>query len=118
MALGVYSFAAATVLLANLPLGGETWPPYMSGEQLAAACASEKPAERGLCIGYILGVADVLGGPGAKVDGIHACLPGGETTEDLVGKVSEFLLANPQLGSLKADGLVAYVLSLSFPCEP
>ena len=118
MALGVYSFATAAVLLANLPLGGETWPPYMNGEQLAAACASEDPAERGLCIGYILGVADVLGGPGATVDGIHACLPGGETTEQLIEQVTDFLKANPQLGSLKADGLVAYVLSLSFPCEP
>lgn len=117
MALGIHAFAAASLVLANLPLGGETWPPYMSGEQLAAACASDLPAERGLCIGYILGVADILGGPGAVVDGIHACLPGGETMEDLVAKVSEFLEANPQLGSLKADGLVAYVLSLSFPCE-
>ncbi len=118
MAFGVHAFAAVAVVLANLPLGGETWPPYMSGEQLATACSSEKPAERGLCIGYILGVADVLGGPGAKVDGIHACLPGGETTDELVDKVLTFLKENPQLGDLKADGLVAYVLSLSFPCEP
>ncbi len=114
---GAFPSLATAVLLANLPLGGETWPPYMNGEQLLAACSSEEPAERGLCIGYILGVADVLGGPGAKVDGIYACLPGGETAEDLVGLVQDYLSGNPQLGRLKAEGLVAYVLSLSFPCE-
>lgn len=114
---GVFSSLSTAVLLANMPLGGEAWPPYVTGAELAAACASEEPAEQGLCVGYIRGVADVLGGPGAKVDGIIACLPGGETSEQLLELVKDYLVANPQLGSLKADGLVAYVLSLSFPCE-
>ncbi|WP_282606863.1 Rap1a/Tai family immunity protein [Pelagibius sp. Alg239-R121] len=114
---GIFSSVAAAVLIANMPLSGETWPPYMTGERLLVACGSEDPAEKGLCIGYILGVADVLGGPGAKVDGIYACLPGGETTEELVELVKDYLAANRQLANLKADGLVAYALSLSFPCE-
>ncbi len=114
---GVLSSLATAVLLVNMPLGGEAWPPYLTGADLAAACESEEPAQQGLCLGYIRGVADVLGGPGAKVDGILACLPGGETGEQVVTIVKDYLAENPQLGNLKADGLVAYVLSLSFPCE-
>lgn len=103
MTWGVFSSLSAAVLLANMPLAGEAWPPCMTGDDLTAACVREEPAEQGLCIGYIRGVADVLGGPGAKVDGILACLPGGETSEQLVTVVRGYL--------------VAYVLSLSFPWE-
>lgn len=112
----ISSFSAAVVLV-NMPLGGEAWPPHLTGADLVAACESKELAAQGLCAGYIRGVADVLGGPGARVDGILACLPGGETNEQVVTLVKDYLADNPQLGSLKADGLVAYVLSLSFPCE-
>ncbi len=117
MALDILPSLSTAVLLANMPLAGEAWPPYVTGAELAAACVSEVPMDQGICVGYIRAVADVLGGPGAKVDGIMACLPVGETNDELPDLVKDYLVANPQLGNLKADGLVAYVLSLSFPCE-
>ncbi len=117
MVLDMLPSLSTAILLANMPLAGEAWPPYVTGAELAEACASEVPVEQGLCAGYVRAVADVLGGPGAKVDGIIACLPGGETSEELLEPMKDYLAANPLLGNLKADGLVAYVLSLSFPCD-
>lgn len=122
MPLGNLLTAAAAVLTANMPLAGEPWPPFMTGQDLLSVCHSEEPAALGQCQGYILGVTDVLGGAGARVDGVRACLPGQGaseplSTDKLTETVLEFLDKNPQLLGIKADGLVAYALSLDYPCE-
>lgn len=101
------------------PLFAHERPRYRSGEELLADCRSEEAVARGRCTGYVMAVADMLGGAAARIDGLEACLDGDEALEELVDVVRRHLEANPARGSLKGDGIVAYALSIYRPCvEP
>src|SRR3546814_10803349 len=67
---------------AAAPLFAHELPRYRSGEQLLADCRSAEPAERGRCAGYVMAVADMLGGASARIDGLTACLIGNETLDE------------------------------------
>ncbi len=92
-------------------------PRYRSGAQLLDDCRSEEPQAQGRCAGYVMAVADMLGGASARIDGLEACLEGDESLAELLGVVRAHLEGNPARGSLKGDGAVAYALSLYRPCE-
>lgn len=91
-------------------------PWFRSSADLLADCAAEDPLARGRCAGYVMAIADVLGGAGARVDGVEACLEGDESLDDLLEAVLRHLEAHPERQSLKGDGAVAYALSLWRPC--
>jgi len=91
-------------------------PRYRSGAELLDDCRAEDPAARGRCAGYVMAVADMLGGASAQVDGIQACLQGDETLDDLVLVVLQHLEGDPSRANLKGDGAVAYALSIYRPC--
>lgn len=94
-------------------------PRYRNGAELLADCRAEAALARGRCTGYVMAVADMLGGAAAAIDGLQACLTGRESLEELVGVVARHLEANPARAALKGDGVVAYALSLYRPCaEP
>jgi len=98
------------------PLFSHEQPRFRSGAELLADCSAQDPAALGRCRGYIMAIADVLGGAGARVDGIQACLNGDETLEDLVATVNRHLRENPARQALKGDGAAAYALALYRPC--
>lgn len=108
--------AAAETAGAADPLFAHERPRYRSGEELLADCRSPEPAARGRCAGYVMAVADILGGAAANVDGLQACLDGDESLEELLGVVERHLEVNPARAALKGDGIVAYALSLYRPC--
>ena len=91
---------------------------FRTGEELFGDCAASESHARGLCFGYVMAIADVMAGAGARVDGLQACHEEAESIEQLVATVTDFLEENPAGRSIKADGLVAYALSLKFPCVP
>jgi len=99
------------------PFFAHEQPRYRSGDQLLDDCRSEDLQAQGRCAGYIMAVADMLGGAAAKIDGLEACLEGDESLAELLGVVRAHLEANPARGSLKGDGAVAYALSIYRPCE-
>ncbi|HMA15923.1 MAG: Rap1a/Tai family immunity protein [Bacteroidota bacterium] len=107
---------AAEAARAADPLFAHERPRYRSGEELLADCRSPEPAARGRCAGYVMAVADMLGGAAAQVDGLQACLDGDESLEELLGVVERHLEADPARAALKGDGIVAYALSLYRPC--
>ena len=110
-------FAAAPgVAAAAEPFFAHEEPRYRNGDQLLHDCRSPEPAERARCAGYVMAVADMLGGASASIDGLQACLTGKETLAELVDVVLTHLEANPARASLKGDGVVAYALSLYRPC--
>src|SRR3546814_17762165 len=100
---GLGSLALAGLLIAVTaaegraadPLFAHELPRYRSGEQLLADCRSAEPAERGRCAGYVMAVADMLGGASARIDGLTACLIGNETLDELLAVVERHLEANP-----------------------
>ncbi|GAB4360049.1 MAG: hypothetical protein Kow00114_13370 [Kiloniellaceae bacterium] len=98
------------------PLFAHERPRYRSGGELLDDCRSDVPAAQGRCAGYVMAVADMLGGAGARIDGLEACLTGEETLDELLGVVRRHLEANPARGVLKGDGVVAYALSIYRPC--
>ncbi len=98
------------------PLFSHELPRFRSGAELLADCSAKDPAALGRCRGYIMAIADVLGGAGARVDGIQACLNGDESLEELVDTVNRHLRENPARQALKGDGAAAYALALYRPC--
>ncbi|MGD1880259.1 MAG: Rap1a/Tai family immunity protein [Kiloniellaceae bacterium] len=102
--------------LAADPFFAHEQPRYRSGEQLLEDCRSEDPRAQGHCAGYIMAVADMLGGAAARIDGLQACLTGRETVPELREVVRRHLEDNPARAVLKGDGVVAYALSLYRPC--
>ena len=99
------------------PLFSHERPRFRSGAELLADCTSEVPERRGRCAGYVMAIADVLGGAGARVDGVEACLNGDESLEELIAAVRRHLEENPARRSIKGDGAAAYALSLYRPCD-
>ncbi len=116
--------ALATLLLGGAAVPGEAADPlfaheqprYRSGAELLEDCSSSDAVEKARCAGYVMAVADMLGGASARIDGIEACLRGSETLADLIGVVRDHLQANPARATLKGDGAVAYALSIYRPC--
>lgn len=98
------------------PLFAHERPRYRSGGELLEDCRSDAPAAQGRCAGYVMAVADMLGGAGARIDGLQACLTGEETLDELLEVVRRHLEANPARAVLKGDGAVAYALSIYRPC--
>ncbi len=115
LALVSASFSGGAARAAE-PLFSHELPRFRSGAELLADCSAKDPAARGRCHGYIMAIADVLGGAGARVDGIQACLKGDESLEELVATVDRHLQENPARQALKGDGAAAYALALYRPC--
>jgi len=109
----------AAAALAADPLFAHEEPRYRSAAELLEDCRSEDPVPQGRCAGYVMAVADMLGGASAQIDGIQACLRGDETLAELLGVVRRHLEGDPARAALKGDGAVAYALSIYRPCaEP
>ncbi|NIA68210.1 hypothetical protein HBA54_06360 [Pelagibius litoralis] len=98
------------------PLFSHENPRFRSGAELLADCTAEAPEPRGRCAGYVMAIADVLGGAMARIDGVQVCLRGNESLGELVAAVRDHLLENPARQAIKGDGAVAYALSLYRPC--
>lgn len=116
--------AGLTLLLAGLavpalaadPLFAHEQPRYRSGAELLEDCNSAEAVAQARCAGYVMAVADMLGGASARIDGIQACLRGDERLADLLEVVRRHLEENPARAVLKGDGAVAYALSIYRPC--
>lgn len=112
----VLQIAFAAPVPAADPLFAHEQPRYRSGAELLDDCSSSDLEAKARCAGYVMAVADMLGGASARIDGIQACLRGDEPLEDLLEVVRRHLEANPARGVLKGDGAVAYALSIYRPC--
>jgi len=91
-------------------------PRFRNGAELLEDCNSGDPLAQASCAGYVMAVADMLGGASATIDGIEACLRGDEPLNELVAVVKRHLEGNPARASIKGDGAVAYALSIYRPC--
>lgn len=109
-----------TCLLAGVTviLGVETASAeFLSGNDLYGYCTSDKTdyVSATGCIGYVAGVADVLGHN--PINGFHACMPLSVSRARAKDAALAFLTIHPERRDRGADGLVAEALAREFPCK-
>ena len=93
-------------VLLPLPAAG-----FYNGNQLLEFCNSTKGSfERGLCGGYIAGIAD-------KTDSTTYCIPSKATVCELIDVVKLWLRDHPEKRHLSGGVLVAEALKEKFPCN-
>jgi hypothetical protein len=95
---------------------------FETGNSLKTECdggdvkTSDGPYLLGRCIGYVVGIADVMSADN-DVNGYRACIPtDGVTEAQLRDVVTRFLNAHPETRHLLAAGLVAQALHEAFAC--
>lgn len=92
---------------------------YMTGQELAAACAEDSaPQEIYRCLGYISGVIDyhtMLQSLGTNPT-THFCLPEGTLAEEAAIEVLSYLRRRPDQGFFIAAPVVALALNHVYPC--
>jgi hypothetical protein len=93
---------------------------FYSGNQLLAVCDGVSPVEKGICVGFISGVADTLAGVsenGGKLLGWRACQPPAATSGQTRDVVIRFLRAHPEKRHLTAASLTVWALAEAWPCR-
>ena len=109
-------------LLVLFPISGDTRaqnePGFENGESLFDTCAGPGgPWRNAYCLGYILGIADIMAKSGIQVEGFGACFSSDVTQGQVRDAVVNWLRANPDSRRYGATGLVAKALSEAFPCR-
>lgn len=106
----------ATALAATLaagPAGAEAG--RLNGSQLRTLCTSADESLVGVCIGYVVGIADALGED--EVAQRRACVPLGRSDRQLVQVVVHWLERNPDADYYWARAAVASALASAYPCQ-
>lgn len=87
---------------------------FLDGNKLREWCSSSDQGNQGACLGYVVGVADMLSTNGGL--GGQACIPEIEATQ-AVSMVRRYLERHPDLARNAASDLVVRALAESFPCR-
>jgi hypothetical protein len=111
---------AAALALACLPASAQdlTGRAFYSGNDMWSLCASNDAFEAGLCRGFVVGVADVMGLRTAILGSGTACIPLPVNAGQATDVAKRFLEQHPESRHQAAAGLVAAALALAFPCPP
>ena len=108
---GVFVVAVCAGLVWTAPATGA----FMDGDRLLAKCNKDPGEGLAVCVGYVVGIADVL--LVDSVSGHRACMSLSVMTEQAVDAVSRWLEAHPDDRRYADNGLVAEALSTAFPCK-
>ena len=108
---------ATAVALACLPASAQAQGAFYSGNQLWSRCSADNHYEMGVCMGFVMGVADAMAA-GSAILGSRACLPQQSTGEQAQDVVMRYLEQHPEWRHQPAAGLVADALAEAFPCKP
>lgn len=82
---------------------------FRTGNQLLTELQSTETLDRLYGLGYVVGVSDTM-------LNINHCPPGGITAGQVSDMTKNYLINNPQMRHLAADGLVLMVLRQAWPC--
>ena len=89
---------------------------FLDGNTLRGWCFSEDAGDQAACLGYVIGVADVLISQNrGELTQYKACIPPINTTQ-VVDTAKQYLDTHRQSGAITASDLVAMALSAAFPC--
>jgi Rap1a immunity proteins len=113
------SVVAAVISVGILSAAAGKAAAFATGNNLLAWCVSASRTERGLCHGYILGIADAMA-ESNSLGRVAACIPGPVRTGSpgrLYQLAQQFLALHPEKRRLSASSLVANALADAFPCK-
>ena len=89
---------------------------FLDGNTLHDWCISGDVGNQAACLGYVIGVADVLSSEhSGEPRQSRACLPEIDAIQ-IVSISKKYLESHPQAGNITASDLVAIALSEAFPC--
>ena len=95
---------------------GKAHAMFLDGNTLRGWCVSEDVGNQAACLGYVVGVADVLISENrGELTQYRACIPAIDTTQ-VVSTAKKYLESHRQAGNITASDLVAMALSEAFPC--
>jgi hypothetical protein len=104
-------FLASALLVTPIAAHATEW---QTGNTLMRNCQSSQPAPYGVCLGYIEGIAGVLGlNP---VNEFQACIPTGVEAGQLQEVVVRFIARDPTTRHMAATGIVAAAFAAAWPC--
>lgn len=87
---------------------------FKTGAQLYADCAAASSSmDKGVCVGYVMDVADSL----ARGDAPLVCFPEGVEGVQLADVTTKWLTENPDKRNFTAVSLISAVLQSAFPCS-
>ena len=112
----IVGLAAALLLLGAAPAAAGS---NLTGNDLLERCsasASDNPIQWGVCLGYVMAVADLLG-QGRPINGARACVSADVTSGQLMDVVRQWLERNPARRHINGAALVAVALQQAFPCK-
>jgi hypothetical protein len=90
---------------------------FYRGRTLMVVCDADNPVYKAVCLGYVAGVADVLGeANGGNVNGFQACFHTDDTTDAAILAVRVWLHGHPEYLKYSAAGAVAAALAEAWPC--
>jgi Rap1a immunity proteins len=111
--LGLRTYLAVAFAIVSM---GKAHAVFLDGDTLRGWCTSEDAGDQAACLGYVVGVADVLiSADGGEPAQSEACIPAVETTQ-VVDVAKRYLESHRQAGDTAASDQVARALSEAFPC--
>ena len=108
---------ATVVALACLPASAQEVVRFYSGNDLWSECTNNGDSQFGICLGYVMGITDVMS-TGSAILGWRACLPLQVAATLAQDVVKQYLEQHPERRHYAAAGLVAEALAGAFPCKP
>ena len=92
---------------------------YQSGNTLLKKCLSDEPYDRGICKGYLNGLADLLDALQHWNDlpKTFICKPYSVTSDQLADVVVKYLQRFPEKRHLTASSLIINIMQSAFPCD-
>jgi hypothetical protein len=89
---------------------------FLDGNTLHDWCISGDVGNQAACLGYVIGVADVLSSEHRdEPREYRACIPEMDATQ-IVSTAKKYLEIHPRAGNITASDLVVVALSEAFPC--
>lgn len=104
-------FITLVLLSLGLSFSVPSWAVFFSGNKLYELLTHEASYNRGVGLGYLVGVSDSINGRG------KACVPGGVTAEQLKDLVLALLKERPDMRHEPADVLAEAAYITVWPCD-
>lgn len=107
---------ASLALLASVPNSAKA--NFINGNELHDWCQSKGEGERTLCMGFVMGVVDMIqSGQKHSTLTSDTCFPDALKGGQVVDVAKKWLVDNPQHRHFVASDLVMVAMEQAFPCK-